>query len=163
MFISRLKQGIAGGLAGGLVFGIMMAMMGTLPMIGNMVGLPNAVAGFVVHLVISAAIGAGFGAVAGPFVKNVPGGLGLGLLYGSAWWILGPLTLMPLMMGMGLGVNWTTAAAQAMLPSLMGHAVFGLVLGFAYSRGDRCLLTRLIGGSRDSGAGTGKKSAARAV
>ena len=39
---------------------------------------------------------------------------------------------MPLMMGMGLGVNWNLAAAQTMLPSLMGHVMFGAVLGLTY-------------------------------
>jgi len=29
-------------------------------------------------------------------------------------------------------VNWTIAAAQQMLPSLMGHMLFGLVLGTTY-------------------------------
>ena len=58
------------------------------------------------------------------------------------WWVLGPLTLMPLMMGMGLGVNWNLGAAQAMLPSLMGHVIFGLLLGFVYSRGENCALLK---------------------
>ena len=38
------------------------------------------------------------------------------------------LTLMPLFLGMGLGANWNLNAAQNMLPSLMGHVVFGLVI-----------------------------------
>jgi len=50
--------------------------------------------------------------------------------------------MMPFMMGMGLGVNWNAAAAQAMLPSLYGHLVFGLLLGFVYSRGENCLLVK---------------------
>jgi len=47
-------------------------------------------------------------------------------------------------MGMGFGVNWNAAAAQNMLPSLMGHIIFGLVLGFAYSRGENCFLARVF-------------------
>ena len=48
--------------------------------------------------------------------------------------MLGPLTLMPLMLGMGLGVNWNLAAATKFLPSLMGHMIFGAVLGASYAR-----------------------------
>jgi len=48
------------------------------------------------------------------------------------WWVLGPLTLMPLFMGMGLGVNWNLVAATKMLPSLMGHLIFGGILGIVY-------------------------------
>jgi hypothetical protein len=40
---------------------------------------------------------------------------------------------MPLFMGMGLGVNWNIAAAAAMLPSLVGHLMFGGVLGRVYA------------------------------
>ena len=37
--------------------------------------------------------------------------------------------LMPLFMGMGVGVNWNTAAAANMLPSLAGHLIFGAISG----------------------------------
>ena len=70
-------------------------------------------------------------------------GLATGLLSGVVWWLLGPLTLMPLSMGMGLGVNWNLTAATNMLPSLMGHAIFGLVLGLVYSRGENCLVFKV--------------------
>ncbi len=140
MFAKRIKHGLVGGLAGGAVFGVMMAMMGMLPMIGKMVGVPNAVVGFLVHMVISAGIGGSFGVLVGPLFTGRGSGLVSGAIYGMVWWVLGPLTLMPLMMGMGLGVNWTLGAAQAMLPSLMGHVIFGLVLGLVYSRGENCVL-----------------------
>ncbi len=133
MNAKTLKWGVYGGLAGGVVFGAIMGVMGMLPMIGQMVGQPSAAAGAVVHLANSAIIGAGFAVVLGRFVSGIGSGLTAGLLYGGAWWFLGPLTLMPLFMGMGLGVNWTAAAATAMLPSLMGHMVYGAVLGAAYA------------------------------
>ncbi len=133
MSTRELKLGAYGGLAGGLVFGAMMGFMGMLPMIGSMVGQPTAGAGFVVHMVNSVIIGAGFALVLGRFVSGTHSGVGLGLAYGGAWWFLGPLTLMPLFMGMGFGVNWNTAAAVAMLPSLVGHLMFGGVLGRVYA------------------------------
>ncbi len=133
MSTRELKLGAYGGFAGGLVFGAMMGFMGMLPMIGSMVGQPTAGAGFVVHMVNSVIIGAGFAIVLGRFVSGTGSGVGIGLAYGGAWWILGPLTLMPLFMGMGLGVNWNAAAAAAMLPSLVGHLMFGGVLGLVYT------------------------------
>lgn len=39
---------------------------------------------------------------------------------------------MPLFMGMGLGVNWTLGAATQMVPSLVGHLIFGAILGGTY-------------------------------
>ncbi len=107
-----------------------MAMMGMLPMIGMMVGIPSAPVGFLVHLVISALIGISFAVLLDRFLGSLSGGLAYGLVYGGAWWFLGPLTLMPLMMGMGL--NWNVAAASQMLPSLAGHLVYGAILGTSY-------------------------------
>ena len=111
----NIQHGAVAGIAGGIVFGAMMGMMGMLPMIGQMVGSPTAGAGFLVHIAISALIGASFGLIFHSRVHGTGSGFGYGALYGGVWWILGPLTLMPLMMGMGLGVNWNSAAAAAML------------------------------------------------
>jgi hypothetical protein len=135
----QILHGIYGGLAGGLVFGMMMAKMGMLPMIGKMIGQPSAAAGFLLHMFNSAVIGAGFAIVvsrikagSGVGARNRTAALVHGLLYGGAWWLLGPLTLMPLFMGMGLGVNWNLTAATNMLPSLMGHMIYGAILGITY-------------------------------
>ena len=109
-------------------------------MIGMMVGVPSAVVGFLVHLVISTLIGISFAVLFDRFLGSVSSGLASGLVYGGAWWFLGPLTLMPLMMGMGL--NWNAAAASQMLPSLVGHLLYGAILGTSYawlkSRGAEC-------------------------
>ncbi len=86
-----MKLGAYAGLAGGMIFGAMMAIMGTLPMIGMMVGDPSAQTGFLIHLVISAVIGVSFSTLFRRFVHDASSALGYGLLYGGAWWLLGPL------------------------------------------------------------------------
>ncbi len=134
MNLTRIQHGAYAGVAGGVVFGAMMGMMGMLPMIGQMVGVPTAAVGFIVHLVISTVIGASFAALFRSAVTGTASSLGYGAAYGTAWWFLGPLTLMPLMMGMGLGVNWNLTAARQMAPSLLGHLIFGLILGVVYAR-----------------------------
>jgi uncharacterized membrane protein YagU involved in acid resistance len=127
----QVANGILGGLAGGVVFGMMMAMMGFLPMIAALVGSQSAIVGLVVHMVISAGIGAGFGLVLGRLSSSLVGFLAVGVVYGAIWWVLGPLTIMPVMLGLGL--QWSIAAAGANLLSLMGHMVYGAVLGVVYS------------------------------
>jgi len=129
-----IRLGIYGGLIGGLLFGALMAKMGMLPMIGKMVGFPSAGVGFLVHMGNSAIIGAAFAILFSRSIRGIASGLGYGLAYGGSWWVLGPLTLMPLFLGMGLGVNWNGAAAVQMLPSLVGHLVFGAALGLTYAR-----------------------------
>lgn len=132
-YLDSAKRGILGGLAGGVVFGVMMGMMGMLPMIGEMVGAPSAILGFLVHMMMSAGIGAGFGLFVGLFLPDraqIPAGLG----YGALWWVLGPLTLMPWIMGMGFAANLNPAGMSASMPSLMGHLIYGGILGVVYHR-----------------------------
>ena len=132
MTFTSIRHGVYGGLAGGVVFGAMMGMMGMLSMIGNMMGLPSAWAGFVVHMMISAIIGGTFALLV--HWTGWRAGIRSGLAYGTLWWVLGPLTLMPLMMGMGFGVNWNAGAIVQAMPSLVGHLVFGGILGWTYAR-----------------------------
>jgi hypothetical protein len=131
-YTNNLKRGILGGLAGGIPFGLMMGMMGMLPMIGAMVGMPSAVPGFLVHLMMSAGIGAGFGLFVAPLLSGRSSTFAAGLGYGALWWVLGPLTFMPWIMGMGFAANLNAAGMSGALPSLVGHLVFGVVLGATY-------------------------------
>lgn len=121
----RVLAGVAGGLSGGIVFGVLMALMGMLPMIASLVGSSSAALGFLVHLVISVLIGL---ALTVPFARLLTGSLGrsalVGAVYGALWWVLGPLLIMPAMMGMPLlALNGASAL------SLMGHVMYGLILG----------------------------------
>jgi hypothetical protein len=128
-----VKLGIAGavgGIVGGIAFGILMAMMGMLPMVASLVGSESAVVGFLLHMVISLFIGITFGLLFGERSQTYQTGLAWGLLYGAIWWILGPLVLMPLMMGMGL--QFGAALTGPMLMSLMGHLVYGALTGLGF-------------------------------
>ncbi|MBI3964208.1 MAG: hypothetical protein HY329_01125 [Chloroflexi bacterium] len=127
-------RGALAGIAGGLVFGAMMALMGMMPMIAGLVGSQNPAVGFVVHLVISAIIGAIYGATVGiqSGAQSYRTGWLFGLVYGAIWWVLGPLLIMPSLMGMG--PQFGAAFTQMNLMSLMGHALFGVVAGLAYAK-----------------------------
>jgi len=128
---TSLRNGILAGLAGGVVFGIMMAMMGSLTMIASMVGSSSAIVGFLIHMMISAIIGAGYGFV-GLRLSNGTGPAVLaGAGYGALWWVLGPLFMMPLMMGM---TEMMFQVGSMQLMSLMGHVIFGVVTGLTYSK-----------------------------
>jgi uncharacterized membrane protein YagU involved in acid resistance len=118
--VNRALTGAVAGVAGGVVFGMLMAMMGMLTMIAGLVGSSSAVVGALVHLVISAGIGMLFGVLMPAL--GVVALLAAGAVYGMVWWVLGPLVLMPAMMGMGLFMVDQTAVM-----SLMGHVIYGLV------------------------------------
>lgn len=133
-FGTRVGNGILAGLVGGVVFGMLMAMTmaDMLPMIGMLIGVENAWVGFLVHLVNSAIIGAVFGLIAWRLAGNIAAVLGVGVLYGVVWWVLGALIIMPL---------WLSVTADPMMKdmvlvvekdqwlSLMGHVIFGLIAG----------------------------------
>lgn len=126
----RIVGGIIGGIIGGLVFGAMMAMMGMLPMVASVVGSKSAVVGFIYHMFNSVVIGALFGLVFGALSRGYGQGALWGLVYGVIWWVLGPLILMPLMLGMGL--QFAAAFTPPMLMSLVGHLAYGLITGLVY-------------------------------
>lgn len=127
----HLNACLMGGVAGGLVFGAMMAMMGMMAMIAKLVGSDSVVVGWLVHLIISAIIGLTFAWWFGGKVDSFAAGAKYGLLQGFIWWILGPLVVMPLMLGMGIQIN--NALATNNLLSLMGHLIYGIILGLVFT------------------------------
>jgi len=129
-FARRITAGVLGGAAGGVVFGMMMAMMGMLPTLAMMVGSESPVVGFLVHMMISIMIGLGLTVLFGTRLLTgyVRGAL-VGLAYGAIWWVLGPLVIMPMMLGGALFV----VNAGALL-SLMGHMIYGVILGLVAVR-----------------------------
>ncbi|WAH97384.1 hypothetical protein [Arthrobacter sp. MMS18-M83] len=125
----RVTAGVTGGIAGGLVFGLLMAMMGMLPMVASLVGSTSAWAGFGIHMVISVLVGLGltvpFAGVLGSYGRGVLVGLG----YGAVWWVLGPLVIMPAILGMPLFMVNMMAGL-----SLMGHLAYGATLALVAVR-----------------------------
>jgi uncharacterized membrane protein YagU involved in acid resistance len=81
-------------------------------------------------MVISAIIGAGFGLAFGARALDVQGGALWGAIYGAIWWVLGPLLIMPIMMGMG--PQFGMALSMPMLMSLVGHVLYGVAAGVTY-------------------------------
>jgi uncharacterized membrane protein YagU involved in acid resistance len=124
----RVIHGIVGGLAGGVVFGVLMQMMGMIPMVAQLVGSESVAVGWIVHLAISSFAGAVFALLLGSRAGTFGPAVGLGLAYGVVWWVVGALLIMPAQLGMPVFV-FNTAAWQ----SLMGHLLFGLVLGLVYA------------------------------
>ena len=119
----RAVAGVLGGLAGGMVFGMLMAMMGMLTMIASMVRSNSAWAGFGIHLVISVFYGLVLTLFFSRFLGSWGKGAVTGLIYGVVLWIIGPLLIMPLMLGMPV-FSFTMTVAF----SFMGHLLYGIVL-----------------------------------
>jgi hypothetical protein len=89
------------------------------------------VLGFAVHMIISALIGMSFGLLFRHESPNFGSAIAWGLLYGLIWWFLGPLTLVPILLGQQF--EWTIQAAGALLPLLVGHLIYGAATAFAFA------------------------------
>lgn len=118
-----LKWGAAASLAGGLLFSLVMMAIGFLPQVARLAGGTSPVLGFVVHLLISALIGASYGLLFRHESPDFGSGIAWGLVYGLIWWFIGPLTLLPILLGGSF--SWTPEVAGALLPSLIGHLLYG--------------------------------------
>jgi uncharacterized membrane protein YagU involved in acid resistance len=133
--LHSLAWGAGASLLGGLLFGLLLAFSGGLPQVVRLTGGTSPATAFLLHLLISALIGMSYGVL---FRREAPDwklSVGWGLLYGLVWWYLGPLTLLPLFLGEPC--TWTTADADAALPWLIGHLLYGTVTALVFFRLER--------------------------
>src|SRR3990170_3105644 len=124
-----LIAGASAGLIGGLAFTWAMQAQG-LRAAAGLAGLPSTGVGAPLELGAAILIGAGYGAIFRyqPFAYAAT--ISSGVLYGLLWWIAGPLTLAPLLLGRGPG--WSLQEADAALPSLVGHVLYGALTGLSF-------------------------------
>jgi uncharacterized membrane protein YagU involved in acid resistance len=127
---ARVVAGIASGLAGGVVFGILMQVWGMMPMVAMLVGSESVALGWLVHLFNSALFGAVFAVLVGRWATTLAVAAGLGLAYGVLWWVLGALLIMPAWLGMTAMIFELDTNAWR---SLLGHLIYGLLLGLVYA------------------------------
>lgn len=127
---NNLAIGALAGIMGGLAFGIVMVNLGMLPLVAGLIGSESSTIGFVIHMAISIFVGATYGALFRTSTAGYGVNLMGGLAYGLVWWVLGGLTLFPLFLGEG--VRWSSEAARAALPSLVGHLFYGGIAGLAF-------------------------------
>ncbi|MFC5133642.1 MULTISPECIES: DUF6789 family protein [Haloferacaceae] len=134
------KAGVAGGLGGGLVFGAMMSMMtpGVLQMaIPAMYGIegPAGAIGWAIHLSHGAILGVVFAGIADlkpGLGDSIGSSLGIGAGYGLLVWVALAVIVMPIWLG-AVGFPGAPPLPNVGVESLVGHVVYGTVLGGVYS------------------------------
>src|SRR5262249_41689567 len=131
-FLRSIGWGAVAGLVGGLISLPVMAATGVLPRIAGLDSSFGGLRGLLVHLLVSAGIGMSYGLLFRNEASNLGLGLPWGFLFGLIWWYVGPLTLLPLAL---TGVyDWRASAASALLPSLIGHLIYGGATAFTFIR-----------------------------
>ncbi len=126
-----LGWGALASLVGGLLFSLVMLATDTLPNVARIVGGTSPLLGFGVHLVISILIGMSYGLLFAREAPDLGSSLAWGLVYGLVWWFVGPLTLFPILLGSP--VLWNIAAAGLVLPSLIGHLIYGAATALVFT------------------------------
>jgi uncharacterized membrane protein YagU involved in acid resistance len=129
--LRAVGYGALSGLVGGVIFGFVWGTVDVLPSVARLVGARGAVAGWIVHLVIAQIIGVSYAVLFRGRSFDLASGLGWGLSYGFFWWVLGALTLLPVLLGQP--PRWNPTAIAAAFPGLVGHLAYGGGLGAAYA------------------------------
>jgi uncharacterized membrane protein YagU involved in acid resistance len=129
-FLRSIEWGGLAGLVGGLVSLPAMAATGILPKIAGLDTSFGDIRGPLVHLLVSVGIGMTYGLLFRNEAASIGLGVPWGFLFGVIWWCVGPLTLLPLIL---TGVcDWRASAAAALLPSLIGHLIYGGATAFTF-------------------------------
>jgi uncharacterized membrane protein YagU involved in acid resistance len=93
------------------------------------------IVGHSLHLLFAAIIGASFGLLFQRDVRGYGSSMAWGMAYGIFWWFLGPLTILPLWLRQPL--DWSVDHARELFGSLLGHIIYGLIVGLLYAIIDR--------------------------
>jgi uncharacterized membrane protein YagU involved in acid resistance len=123
------------GLLGGLIFGRWMSAGDFFPLLAGLGVIHSHATTVFLHFCVAVVMGSAFGLLFQGDVRGYGSSMGWGLGYAIFWWFLGPLTLLPLVAG--AGVDWSPDQASALFGSLVGHILYGLILGVTYATIDR--------------------------
>jgi len=134
-FARAIVGGGIAGIAGGWAFGKWMEHVNFYPVIAGVVGSASPAVGETLHFLFAAIIGASFGVLFQRDVRGYGSSMAWGMAYGIFWWLLGPLTLLPLFLGKSL--DWSNTHAADLFGSLIGHIIYGLIVGLLYAVVDR--------------------------
>jgi uncharacterized membrane protein YagU involved in acid resistance len=121
-----------GGLIGSWIFarGVETAMF--FPLIAGLMESTAMSLGRFLHYAIGTTIGISFGLFFSRDIRAVGSSLVWGLDYGLVWWVLGPMTFLPILLGMETRPDWSLQAAQSKVPALVAHMLYGAILGLFY-------------------------------
>ena len=129
---------IAGGLAGiiaGLIFSRWMYEGNFFPLLAG-IGQPGPGSTTVtIHFGVALLIGVTFGLLFQCDVRGYGSSMGWGLGYAILCWFLGQLSLLPAIAGIPL--DWSADKGAGLFGSLVGHIIYGLILGVVYATLDR--------------------------
>jgi len=130
--------GTLAGIVGGWAFGKWMAQVNFYPLIAGLVGSNSKMIGESLHFLFAVIIGVSFAFLFQREARGYGSSMACGAAYGIFWWFLGPLTILPLWSRRP--VDWSIGHASELFGSLVGHIVYGVIVGLLYAAVDRLWL-----------------------
>lgn len=128
--LQSMGWGLLASVPGVVLFGIVLWRAGELGRIGLIVGVDVAVVGACLHLLIGLLVGTSYGRLFRYESPTLGAGIVWGVIYGQIWWFLGPVTLLPVLVGEPLA--WDAVVLGDALPWLVGHYIYGAVTGAGF-------------------------------
>jgi hypothetical protein len=137
-----LAAGAAAGAIGGIVFAGLMRLFplgaehrSMIAFAGDLVRAGSPLIGWLVYPIYGVAIGALFGWLLGVGALDKVRAAMWGGLYGVGWWIAAELVLIPALLAFWpLSISAVDRVRDVALPLLVGHVVYGVILGIGWSR-----------------------------
>jgi uncharacterized membrane protein YagU involved in acid resistance len=131
--VQAIVIGGLGGLIGSWVFAQGIERAEFLPLVAGMMGSNSMAVALFLHYLVGIVIGISFGVIFHRDIQGAGSGLIWGLNYGLLWWIIGPLTLLPLLLGGGMRPDWSLTAAQHSFSPWVAHMLYGALVGLIYA------------------------------
>jgi hypothetical protein len=123
------------GVLGGMIFGRWSSAGDYFPLIVGLGDLNSRAATVALEFGVALFIGASFGLLFQRDVRGYGSSMGWGLGFAIFCWFLGPLTVFRVVSGLTL--DWSAVHGSELFGSLVGHILYGLILGVAYATIDR--------------------------
>jgi uncharacterized membrane protein YagU involved in acid resistance len=136
--VQAIIIGGLGGLIGSWVFAQGIERAEFFPLVAGIMGSNSMAVAHFLHYLIGIIIGISFGVLFHRDIRGAGSGLIWGLNYGLVWWIIGPLTLLPLLLGGSMRPDWSLTAAQHRFSPLVAHMIYGPLVGLVFSLVDKC-------------------------
>jgi len=121
--LHSVGYGAAASVVGGILYTAVLLATGSLQEMANVLGRSSLAFGAIVNMIVSAFIGISYGLLFRHEAPDDASAVAWGLVYGLLWWFIGPMTLLPILLGGTF--SWTTGTAASLLPSLIGHLIYG--------------------------------------
>ena len=138
---NRIAAGAAGGLIAGVAFDLVMRLMsaGTggsmIVFAAGVVHASSPLVGWLVYPVYGVIIGAFFGWLVHDQTVEDAAAILWGGLYGVGWWIVAGLVLIPVLRPTWpFSIAAVDQAREVAVPLLVGHIVYGVILGLIWSQ-----------------------------